>query len=384
MSKKRDRIMNTLATANQRQPIASTESIKKRLMDIGYRDEKQCAGTSILVDNRIDHITVNSSEVEILPLQQALKQYPWVQDYMFGLIDPQADATIRQMSDTTLPPLGYFVHVKPGVSVTLPLQLFTVLETPQARQYIHNLMVIGENASVDVISGAVVPESLRQGRHVSLSETYIGAGASYRSVSVETWGKEMDVCNFSASRLEKGARQLEVSIMVAEIKKHYDHSMTYLKENAVSSSSSVVFASHGTHREMHSTCVLAETGAHAENITRMVADGGVIDNHNTMIGHAPNVNGYLGCDGLMLSEEGHISSTPTVTAKSAQVNLSHEASIGMVGQDKLVYLMSCGMTEDEARDLIVQGFLDLEHQHIPKGLRDMVKRMIETAKSGSM
>ena len=78
MSKKRDRIMNKLATANQRQPIASTESIKKRLMDIGYRDEKQCAGTSILVDNRIDHITVNSSEVEILPLQQALKQYPWV------------------------------------------------------------------------------------------------------------------------------------------------------------------------------------------------------------------------------------------------------------------------------------------------------------------
>lgn len=376
--------MSKLSTTPHQQCITTTESIKKRLINIGYRDEQQCAGTSILVDNRIDHITVNSDEVEILPLQQALKQYPWVQDHVFGLIDPQANETIRQMTDTTLPPLGYFVHVKPGVSVTLPLQLFTVLETPQARQYIHNLMIIGEDASVDVISGAVVPESLRQGRHVSLSETYIGAGASYRSVSVETWGKEMDVCNFSASRLEKGARQLEVSIMVADIKKHYSQSTVYLKENAVSSSSSVVFASRGTHREMHSTCILAETGAHAETITRMVADGGMIDNHNTLIGQAPDVNGYLGCDGLMLSEEGQINSTPTVTAQTAQVNLSHEASIGMVGQDKLLYLMSSGMTEDEARDLIVQGFLDLEHQHIPKGLRDMVKRMIDTAKSGSM
>lgn len=376
--------MSKLSTTTHQQAITTTESTKKRLIHIGYRDEQQCAGTSILVDNRIDHITVNSDEVEILPLQQALKQYPWVQDYVFGLIDPQANETIRQMTDTTLPPLGYFVHVKPGVSVTLPLQLFTVLETPQTRQYIHNLMIIGEDASVDVISGAVVPESLRQGRHVSLSETYIGAGASYRSVSVETWGKDMNVCNFSASRLEKGARQLEVSIAVAEIKKHYNHSVVHLKENAVFSSSSVVFASRGTHREMHSTCILAESGAHAENITRMVADGGVIDNHNTLIGQVPNVNGYLGCDGLMLSEDGQINSTPTVTAQTAQVNLSHEASIGMVGQDKLVYLMSSGMTEDEARDLIVQGFLDLEHQHIPKGLRDMVKRMIDTAKSGSM
>ena len=134
----------------------------------------------------------------------------------------------------------------------------------------------------------------------------------------------------------------------------------------------------------NSTCVLAESGAHSENITRMVADGGNIDNYNTLIGQAPNVNGYLGCDGLMLSDGGQISSTPQVTAKSTQVNLSHEASIGMVGKDKLAYLMSSGMTEDEARDLIVQGFLDLEHQHIPKGLRDMVKRMIDTAKSGSM
>lgn len=375
--------MSKLSTPKQ-QTITTTESIKKRLIDIGYRDEKQCAATSILVDNRIDHITVNNNEVEILPLQQALKQYAWVQNYMFGLIDAQANETVRQITDSALPPVGYFVHVKPGATVTLPLQLFTVLETPQARQYIHNLMIIGEDASVDVVSGAVVPESLRQGRHVSLSETYIGAGANYRSVSVETWGADMEVCNFSASRLEKGARELDVSIMVSNIKKHYDHSMVHLQENAVSSSNAIVFAPRGTHREIHSTCVLAESGAHSENITRMVADGGNIDNYNTLIGQAPNVNGYLGCDGLMLSDGGQISSTPQVTAKSTQVNLSHEASIGMVGKDKLAYLMSSGMTEDEARDLIVQGFLDLEHQHIPKGLRDMVKRMIDTAKSGSM
>uniref|UniRef100_UPI00333F76FB SufD family Fe-S cluster assembly protein n=1 Tax=Castellaniella defragrans TaxID=75697 RepID=UPI00333F76FB len=375
--------MSNLTTANQH-AIAATESIKKRLIDIGYQAEEQCAATTILVDNRIDHIAVNDSEVEIMPLQQALKQYPWVQDEMFGLIDPQAHEMIRQVADTTLPPLGYFVHVKPGASVTLPLQLFTVLETPQARQYIHNLMIIGEGARVDVMSGAVVPESLRQGKHVSITETYIHAGANYRSISVETWGKDMDVYNFSASRLEKGAREIEVGIMVADIKKHYAHSTVHLKENAVSSSNSVVFASRNTHREMHSTCVLAEAGAHAENITRMVADGGVIDNYNTLIGEAPNVNGYLGCDGLMLSEDGQISSTPQVTARTAQVNLSHEASIGVVGQDKLVYLMASGMTEDEARDLIVQGFLDLDRQRIPKGLRDMVKRMVETAKSGSM
>src|SRR3546814_651612 len=102
---------------------------------------------------------------------------------------------------------------------------------------------------------------------------------------------------------------------------------------------------------MESEIHLKGVNARSESIARMVTGGGTITNRTTLVGEGRDTKGFLGCNGLKLSDEGEILSVPALRARSAQAQLSHEASIGMIDQAKLSYLMASGMSEDAARDL---------------------------------
>ena len=116
----------------------------------------------------------------------------------------------------------------------------------------------------------------------------------------------------------------------------------------------------------------------------MVSAGGVIVNDALLIGEAGGTDGFLGCDGLKLTDAGEIRAVPSLLARAEGAMLSHEASVGMIDSEKLAYLMASGIEEDAARDLVVQGFLALEDTNVPQALRDRVKHMIAQAKSGGM
>src|SRR3546814_15905920 len=91
-------------------------------------------------------------------------------------------------------------------------------------------------------------------------------------------------------------------------------------------------------------------------------------NRTTLVGEGRDTKGFLGCNGLKLSDEGEILSVPALRARSAQAQLSHEASIGMIDPAKLSYLMASGLSEVAARDLIVPGFLNLAPPHLPEAI----------------
>ena len=116
----------------------------------------------------------------------------------------------------------------------------------------------------------------------------------------------------------------------------------------------------------------------------MVSDGGDIENETTLLGRGDGTSGFLQCDGLMISPDGTITSVPALVAATDTAQLSHEASVGMVDSDRLEYLMSTGLDEDEARDLIVRGFLDVEDRDIPDNLRHTVAGLIAKARAGAM
>ena len=110
---------------------------------------------------------------------------------------------------------------------------------------------------------------------------------------------------------------------------------------------------------MESECHLKGPGANSESLTRVVTAGGNVTNKTMLIGEADGSKGFVGCDGLKLTEKGEVLSVPGLLAKASGAQLSHEASVGMISEDKMAYLMASGMTEDAARDLIIQGFLNL-------------------------
>lgn len=367
--------------ANDALALAGGERLPGRL---GYVEESERAATCVIVDQSVSHVSINDPDVEILPIAEALRRYDWVQDLMFGQIDPGADEHVARVAERTEEPVGHFVRVRDGAKIARPIQLFTVLATPQARQLVHHVTVVGEGAEVDVISGSAAAEGVRRGHHVSVSESYVGAGASCRSVSIEQWGEDMEVHSYGASRLAEGARVTANEIKLSGLRSHHSRNSTALAADAVANDQAVIFAPAGTDRVIDTEIDLQGPGAHAESIARMVTAGGAITNRATLVGSAPDTKGFLGCDGLKLAEEGEILSAPGLLAHSPDAQLSHEASIGMISEEKMAYLMSTGMSEELARDLIIQGFLNLREQEIPASVRDAVAGMVEAAKSGSM
>lgn len=354
------------------------------LHEVGFEDEATRAGTSVLADHAMRMALSNDPGVEILPLAEALKTYDFVQELMFGLVDPEENEHIRLVAEHMHDPLGHFIWVKPGAKVKLPVQTFTLLETPQARQFTHDITLIDEGAEVEMISGSAVPADLLKGRHISIGESYLRRGAKCTSVTIEHWGPEMEVYSYGYSRMEAGASSTSTAIMLAPIRHHTSRTVSTLGEDATSVSQSIAFAPEGTERVLVSETRLAATGARSKDVTRMVSAGGTIVNEALLIGDAAGSEGFLGCDGLKLADTGEIRAVPSLKALAEGTQLSHEASVGMIDGEKLNYLMASGMAEDAARDLIVQGFLSLGDDQIPEALRSRVAAMVAEAKSGGM
>ena len=354
------------------------------LHEVGYDDESRRAATSVLIDQAMRVTRSSDEDVVVMPLIEALRTYDFVQDLLFGQISPDKNEDLRDISAHMDDPLGHFTWVRAGAKVTRPVQSFTLLEQPQGRQFTHDITLIDEGAEVEMISGATVPEQVHAGRHICLSETYVRAGARTRSVSIEHWGGAMDVRSYSASQLDRCAHCTSTVISLGAIRDHRAVSHTKLGADAHSVSQSIVLAVEGTSKTIDDEIVLAAPGARSESVTRMVAAGGTIVNNARLIGDAPDTTGFLGCDGLKLTETGEIIAVPALQARAEGSQLSHEASVGMVSAEKLGYLMASGLDEDTARGLIVQGFLSLDSDHIPPTVRERVTEMILQAKSGGM
>ncbi|WP_297004009.1 SufD family Fe-S cluster assembly protein [uncultured Corynebacterium sp.] len=350
------------------------------LSQVGWEDPSGRSSTAVVLDHGYTTMDSTDPDVVVMPLADALLTYPWVQDLMWSLIDPDEDEVLRRAFESTRTPLGTFTWVKDNAKVEMPRQSFTVMTVPQERQFVHDITVIGRNAEVDSVSGSAVAPGLTQGSHVSVGETFIGDGARLRSVDVDRWGPEMSVHTYDRTRVGEGATVSSVSIAVSALRKARSTSVTELGKDARCTSHSIVFAPEGTDREMEDQTILTGPGARAEMVARMVSDGGRISNASTLTSTAPDVKGFLECDGLLLRDGGGINSVPSLDAKIARAQLSHEASVGMIDDDKLDYLKALGMDEDAARDLIVQGFLNLEDSRIPASVRDRVTELVSAAR----
>ncbi len=354
------------------------------LHDVGFDDPAARAATGVLADREMRIAEATDPGVEILPLAEALRTYEFVQDLMFGLVSPEANEHVAMVAEHMHDPLGHFVWVKPGAKVRLPVQTFTLLETPQGRQFTHDITLIDEGAEVEMIAGSAVPGSVHKGRHISIGETYMRAGSSCRSVSIEHWGTAMEVYSYGYSRMEQGARSQSTAIMMAPVGQHVSRSHSILEADTNAVSQAIIFSPEGTDRVIETETHLTGAGARSEDMARMVSAGGRIVNNALLVGDAADTNGFLGCDGLKLNDTGEILAVPSLQAIAEGAMLSHEASVGMIDSEKLDYLMASGIEEDAARNLIVQGFLSLDNEAIPAGLRARVVDMIARAKSGGM
>ncbi len=343
---------------------------------------KERSGSFIQKDSSVIHSRSKHDGLEVIPIKEALKKYDWVEDYYWQLASVDADKyTARAKLDLHD---GYVIRALPGSKVVYPVQACLYLEKEGFNQNVHNLIIAEEGSELHIITGCTTAAHVKRGLHVGVSEFYVKKDAKLSFTMIHRWGKEMMVRPRSVGMVEENGLLLNNFISMTPVKSLQMYPTTYLVgKGAVARFYSLLVGSPGSEMDVGGRIFLKEPETRAEIISRAITNGGRIIARGDLIGEVPGVKAHLECRGLILNE-GSIHAVPELEGKVDGVEMSHEAAIGKIAQEEILYLMSRGLSEDEATATIVRGFLSVDIPGLPAGLKAEIDRAVEQSDKDMM
>jgi Fe-S cluster assembly scaffold protein SufB len=337
--------------------------------------KKGRGGTFFQKDTAVIHCQTQQEGVEVTPIRKALEQYDWIGDYYWKLADVETDkytaAAELELHD------GYLIRALPGSRTVYPVQACLYLEKEGLQQNVHNIVIAEEGSELHIITGCATAPHMKRGLHVGVSEFYVKKNAKLTFTMIHNWAEDMMVRPRSVTRVEEGGLFLSNYISMKPVRSVQMYPTTHLAgEGAVARLYSIVVGSPGSEIDLGGRVFLKEKGTRAEIVARTISNGGKIINRGHLIGEVPEIKAHLECRGLLLNG-GTIHAIPELEGHADGVEMSHEAAVGKIAQEEIAYLMSRGLSEDEATATIVRGFLSVDIPGLPPQLQAEIDRAVE-------
>ena len=263
---------------------------------------------------------------------------------------------------------GSFVYVPKGVNVEIPLQSYFRLNAKGAGQFEHTLIIVDEGAQLHFIEGCSAPKYNVANLHAGCVELFVGKNAKLRYSTIENWSKNMYNLNTKRAKVEENGIMEWVS---GSFGSHvsYLYPMTILKgDNARSQFTGVTFAGKGQNLDTGVKMVHIGKDTSSYINTRSISKGGGISTYRSAVviqNQAKNAKSAVSCQSLMLDDESRSDTVPAIDVRTNKADVGHEAKIGRISDDAVFYLMSRGISEEEAKSLIVSGFADSVSKELP-------------------
>ena len=263
---------------------------------------------------------------------------------------------------------GSFVYVPKGVQVSIPLQSYFRLNAKGAGQFEHTLIIVDEGASLHFIEGCSAPKYNVANLHAGCVELYVKKNAKLRYSTIENWSKNMYNLNTKRALVEEGGTIEWVS---GSFGSHvsYLYPMSILKgRGAKMEFTGITFAGKGQNLDTGAKVVHAAPDTSSYMNTRSISkDGGISTFRSSVVVNkdACGSKSAVSCQSLMLDSESRSDTIPAMDIRTRKASVGHEAKIGSISDDAVFYLMSRGMSEEDARALIVSGFADNVSKELP-------------------
>ena len=263
---------------------------------------------------------------------------------------------------------GSFVYVPPGVSVEIPLQSYFRLNAPGAGQFEHTLIIVDEGADLHFIEGCSAPKYNVANLHAGCVELFVEKKARLRYSTIENWSKNMYNLNTKRALVKEGGTIEWVS---GSFGSHvsYLYPMSILKgKGARMEFTGITFAGKGQNLDTGAKVVHAAPETSSYINTRSISkDGGISTFRSSvaMTKEAENSKSAVSCQSLMLDDISRSDTIPATDIRTKNADVGHEAKIGRISDEAVFYLMSRGISEEEARAMIVSGFADNVSKELP-------------------
>lgn len=282
---------------------------------------------------------------------------------------------------------GSFVYVPPYTTVEIPLQSYFRLNSPGAGQFEHTLIIVDKGAHLHFIEGCSAPKYNVANLHAGCVELFVGEGAHLRYSTIENWSKNMYNLNTKRAKVEKNGVMEWVS---GSFGSHisYLYPMTILNgEYAKAEFTSITFAGEG--QNLDTGTKILHNAPHTSSVvsTKSLSKSGGTSTFRsavTVTEKAHKSKTIVSCQSLMLDDKSRSDTIPLMDVRCDDVNVGHEASIGRIDDAAVFYLMSRGLSEEEAKTLIVNGFANPISKELPLEYAVEMNNLIRLEMEGSI
>jgi Fe-S cluster assembly protein SufB len=319
-------------------------------------------------------------------MDQALKDYPELVKEHFGTVIPPGDNKFAALNSAVWSG-GSFIYVPPGEHVDMPLQAYFRINQENAGQFERTLIIADEGASVHYVEGCSAPVYSTDSLHSAVVELIAKPGARIRYTTIQNWSPNVYnlVTKRARAETESTVEWIDGNLGSKLTMKYPAVVMTGPKAHG--EVLSVAYAGPGQHQDAGAKMTHAAPETTSIIDSKSISkDGGRTTYRGLVkvVEGAHNVKSHVRCDALILDEESRSDTYPYMEIDEKDARIGHEATVSKVGDDQLFYLMSRGLTEQQATAMVVNGFIEPITKTLPMEYAVELSRLIELNMEGAV
>ena len=372
-----DEVPDTIKKTFDRLGIPEAE--RKFLAGVGAQYESEMVYHSIQ-----EHLTKQG--VIFLSIEDGLKKYPELFRQYFGTVIPIEDNKFAALNSAVWSG-GSFVYVPKGVKVELPLQAYFRLNVANIGQFERSLIIADEGAQVHYVEGCTAPQYTTNSFHSGVIEIIVKKGARVRYTTIQNWST--NVYNLVTQRSiveENGTMEWVDCNLGSKVTMKYP-SCYLMGPGAHGEILSVAFAGKGQQQDAGGKIIHFAPNTSSKITSKSISKNGGRASYRGLLKvykGATNAKSSVVCDALLLDPESRSDTYPTIEIDEEDVTIGHEASVSKVGEEQLFYLMSRGLSEEQATTMVVSGFIEPLVKELPMEYAVEMNRLIQLQMEGSV
>jgi Fe-S cluster assembly protein SufB len=319
-------------------------------------------------------------------IEDGLRQHEDLFREHFGKVIPPTDNKFAALNSAVWSG-GSFVYVPPGVTVDLPLQAYFRLNVANIGQFERTLIIVDEGARMHYVEGCTAPTYTTDSFHSGVIEIIVKNEARCRYTTIQNWS--INVYNLVTQRAlvhEKATMEWVDANLGSQLTMKYP-SCYLVGDGAHGEILSMAFAAKGQHQDAGGKVIHAAPHTTSKITSKSISKDngrasyrGLLKVYKDAVGAKSNVV----CDALLLDPQSRSDTYPYIEIDEDDVTIGHEASVSKVGEEQLFYLMSRGLSEEEATTMVVSGFIEPLVKELPMEYAVEMNRLIQLQMEGSI
>jgi Fe-S cluster assembly protein SufB len=368
------------------------ETIKSTFDKLGIpeAEQKYLAGVGAQYDSEMIYHNIQEElekqGVIFMSIEDGLRKHPDLFREYFSTVIPIEDNKFAALNSAVWSG-GSFVYVPKGVKVQLPLQAYFRLNVASIGQFERSLIIADEGAQVHYVEGCTAPLYSTNSFHSGVIEIVVKKNARVRYTTIQNWSSNVyNLVTQRAMVYENGTMEWVDANLGSKTTMKYP-SCYLMEPGAHGEILSVAFAGPGQHQDAGGKALHFAPNTSSKITSKSISRGNGRSSYRGLLKIFPEAEGSKSnvvCDALLLNHESRTDTYPYIEVDAEDVTLGHEATVSKVGEEQLFYLMSRGMTEEEATTMVVSGFIEPLVKELPMEYAVEMNRLIQLQMIGSV